>query len=472
MIRKPVVSSKSSASFGGGVLFAMLALFIGAVWFWWAPGVGAPDYPDDWSAPRLFTGSKGGCPDLTGRYDDVDDVVPRLLQGGPAWVQGGHPWFEHLVEVTQASDGSSLEMRFALNERGLPRHRAHVLAHNQGWPHGDTLLLKRDVDFHCRGRWLRPTRNSSVFVSRNRAGDVIVGETRQVDSGLHYANLEIGPAKIDKTTWRRWTSRPASADAQLQALYSFEVHRFPWLNRGGSEVVVHVANYMGEDVCTRVWNVNAQGADSTGANASVLAGAGSDATACPPPWLHLPHLGNINFGLTTPDVSYRIAWRPQSMPDAAPSTMEVPRPEALPLMPDEEEERRRRAHAGLTPEQRAQARANEQQRAQLREQERAEQEKQRREQALAAEPRFASEASVRERIQSLLYVGVDVTKVVIADRRVHIHGDAASNEKISQLLRAIMTTDENALPDLVSVRQQDGRIYFEIMIRPCTLTEL
>jgi hypothetical protein len=454
----------------GAAVLAIVIAALGLIFYWIGPGFGAPDYPTAWPAPKLFPGSKGDCPDLTGSYDDVDDVVPRLLQGGPSWEQGGRPWFEHSVVVTQADDGSWLTLKFALNERGLPKHREHVMTYNQGWPHGTTLTLERDKHYACSGRWLKAVNNPDLFVSKDRAGNVIIGETRDVDSGLHYGNLEIGPQTVEKTRWRRWTARPASADAALQAVYSLEVNRFPWLNRGGHEVVVKVGNYLGEDICLRVWEVHAARADDQSANADVLAGTASDAAGCAPPWLHLSPLDSINFGLRIPDVAYRIAWRPQSTPDAVAKTMEVPRPDELPLMPDEDEARRKRATAGRTPEQIAQARANELQRAQERARELAEQERREREKALAAAPQFASEDVIRQRLLALGNGDAVISEVIVKDNRVQLNGNAASNAAVSQLMRSMVVADENVMPDLLSIRQQDRRIYFEIMIRPGILT--
>jgi hypothetical protein len=457
------------------VLIALPFLLIGAFVYWFLPGFGAPDYPKKWSAPKLFTGSKGGCPDLTGSYDGVDETVPSLLQGGPAWRQGGRPWFEHSVLVTQAEDGSSLEMHFALNERGLPEHREHVMTYNQGWPRGGSLTLTRDKDFTCNGRWLHSLRRDDVFVSRNRDGDIIVGETREVSGQFTYGNLSIGPELVDKTMWRRWTPRPSSADAALQAVYTLEVNRFPWTNKGGHEVVVKVGNYLGENICLRVWEANAEHANDRSANASVLAGSASDDADCPPAWLRLSHLGSINFGLRIPDVAYRIAWRPQSTPDAEAKTMDVPRPDQLPLMPDQDDARRKRADKRLTPEQRAQAQARELQRAEQRAREVAEQERRAHARALAlaaeaAEPKFASEDTIRQRLGVLKVGDAVITQVRVDTNRVYVSGHAASNALISQLLRAIATTDEKASPDLVSVHQRDGRIHFEMMIKPCALT--
>jgi hypothetical protein len=469
MARAETVSRPAFNAMGAAV-FAIVVAALGLIFYWMGPGFGAPDYPTAWPAPQLFPGSKGDCPDLTGSYDGVDDVAPRLLQGGPSWEQGGRPWFEHSVVVTQADDGSRLMLKFALNERGLPRHREHVMNYNQGWPHGTALTLERGKHYACSGRWLMPVNNPDVFVSKDRAGNVIIGQTRDVDSGLHYGNLEIGPQTVEKTTWRRWTARPASADAALQAVYSLEVNRFPWLNRGGHEVVAKVGNYLGEEICLRVWEVTAERADDKSANASVLAGLATDHASCPSPWMQLPHLGSINFGLRIPDVPYRIAWRPQSTPDAVVKTMEVPRPDALPLMPDQDDAKRKRATAGRTPEQLAQARARELQRTQERERELADQERREREKALAAAPQFASEDVIRQRLAALGNPDVVISEVIVKADRVQLDGNAASNAAVSQVMRSMVVADENVMPDLLSIRQQDRRIYFEIMIKPGILT--
>lgn len=464
-------SHAPSMTNGGRVWIALPILLIGAFVYWILPGFGAPDYPSKWAAPKLYTGSKGGCPDLTGVYDGVSEEVPRLLQGSPAWVQGIRPWFEHKAVVTQAEDGSWLEIQFALNERGLPAHRQHVMTYNQGWPHGGKLVLKRDKDYRCSGRWLRSLKNEAVFVSRNRAGELIVGETRVVSGEFRYGNLSIGPESVEKTMWRRWISRPAAADEQMHALYSFEVNRFPWLNKDGTEVVVKVSNYLGEDICLRVWEADAVDAEDKSANADIVTGSIYDSVGCPAAWLRMRALGNDNFGLRVPDVAYRIAWRPTADPDAAPRIMEVPYPTDLPPMPDQDDARRKRANGGKKPEAPVLDRAVERQReldqaralGELRRQQRA---------AEAAIPRFASKSTIRQRVQWLQLQGVDVKEAIIADQRVRILGDAASDAAVSKLMRAIADFDEKASPELISTRQQDGRMHFEILLRPCPLTEL
>jgi hypothetical protein len=471
MTYRKSASHRSSIPGGGRAWIALPILLIGASVYWKLPDFGAPDYPSKWAAPKLFTGSKGGCPDLTGIYDGVNEEVPRLLQGSPAWVRGIRPWFEHKAAVTQAEDGSWLEIQFALNERGLPEHRAHVMTYNEGWPHGGKLVLKRDKDYRCSGRWLRSLNNDAVVVSRNRDGDLIVGETRQVSGEFRYGTISFGPESVDKTIWRRWSVRPAAADAQMQAVYSFEVNRFPWLNKDGTEVVVKVGNYLGEDICLRVWEANALHAEDKSANADLVTGSIYDSAGCPPAWLRMRALGNDNFGLRVPDVPYRIAWRPTADPDAAPRIMEVPYPTDLPAMPDQDDARRKRAKGGVQPEAPVLDRAIERQReldqaralGELRRQQRA---------AEAAVPRFASKSTIRHRVQWLQLQGVDIKEAIIADQRVRILGDADSNAAVSKLMRAIEEADEKAEPKLISTRQLDGRMQFEIMLQPCPLTEL
>ncbi len=463
-------STSTSTSNPVRVIIILAGVAFAAFVYWVLPGFGVSDYPKGWSPPRLMAGNKGGCPDLSGSYDDVDDVVPRLLQGGPAWVQGGRSWFEHKAVVTQAPDGSWLEMQFALNERGLPKHREHVMTYNQGWPHGDRLVLKRDVDYRCEGRWLRPTKRPDVLVGKNRAGEMIIGEARQVSGQFSYGNISFGPESVARTFWIRWLYRPASAEARMQAASSFEVNRYRWSNKNGSEIVVKIANYMGEDLCVRIWDVGAARADDKSANAPSLTGTIDDGEGCPAAWLRMPNLGNDNFGLRIPNVLYRIAWRRLADPDAAPTIIDVPRPADLALMPDQDEERRKRAIAGMTPQQLADARARERQREQERARERAEQEQRAR--ALASAPRFASEASIRERIQSLDFLGARIVRVTLADGRARISGSAKSNAEVSKLMRAIDERDSGAAVELASIRQDAGRMHFEILIKPCSLTEL
>jgi len=439
------------------------------LYYWLGPSIGAPDYPKDWPSPRLWVGSIGGCPDLSGSYDGVSDTVPRLLLGGPAWIQGGRGWYEHKATITQADDGNTLYITYALNERGLPEHRLHAMTYNRGWPSGGRIELKRDVAFRCGGRWLKVVSDERTFVSRDRDGNLIIGATRPVDERWSLGNLTFGSEFVDRTKWYRWTKRPAGADALLNNAYSFEINRFPWLNNRDTEVVVQLGNYQGTAQCVRVWNPDMRGSADASANARIASGHIYQSEECPSPWLRLPNLASENFTLLTKGVRYRVAYHPAGQPGAAVTSIDIARPLNLPLMPDQDEARRKRLQANTTPEQLANARENERLR-RLKDQQN----------ALARQATVSSKPSrpmadlevIRERIASLVQnQDVTVDKVSSVDGRLRVAGHAERNADVSALLRAIDSSADDSNVELLSLVASRGRVDFELAFSPGRLSD-
>jgi hypothetical protein len=450
-----------------GLPWLLLAGLIGITWYWLGPKFGVEDYPSAWPAPKLFLGDRGGCPDLSGTYDDVDDVVPRLLQGGPAWVQGGRGWFEHKATLTQPKDGSTLTIHMALNEKGLPEHREHELLYNQGWPSGGTLTLKRGTEFECRGRWLYV--GSDRYISKDRAGNLIIAHDTTMDGRSSFYGLTWGSESVPVTRWYRWPRRLPGNDLLLKSAYSFEINRYDWTNNNGTEVVVKLSNYMGERQCVRVWDPSAPNPRDKSANATIAAGVVDDSGLCPAPWRILGYPGSTNFSLEVKK-SYQVAHYPASTPTAAPTVTEIYRPLEVALMPDQDEVRRQRRLAETTPEQRAAAAAQERERKAARAREAAERERLERIEQQKNVPKMASREEIQQRLQALLTAG-KITKVTLAPGHITISGEAPNNVDVANFLRTIDRTDPAAKPELLVIEGDRTVARFELTIQASALTD-
>lgn len=440
---------KRPTSLAGRVLLTGCAALVAALIYRYGSTIGVPDYPSDWPRPRLLMAGKGDCPDLSGRFDGVDDVVPRILQGQPAWIQGNRGWFEHQVQVTQADDGSWLEFRFALNERGLPAHRQHVMNYNQDWPHGSVLRLTQGAHYRCSGRWLYASAGHEPFMSKDRAGNLIIGETSQVSGKTSFFNLSFGPESVDKTRWYRWSARPAQADAKLASLYSLEVNRYPWTNRNGAEVVVKVGNYLGKDLCVRLWDQRALQSDPLGGNAPVADGRLDASGACPSHWRRLDYPGSVNYFLQVRQAAYRLAWFAVGAAASSASTRDLPDPAALPLMPDPNAARRTRARqsAPATPAATAPVLAT----------------------TPADDLSFAPLEVLKTRLQASLGSGGSISELTIDGAALRVSGVAQDSPQLSQWLRRLHDSG-GGIPDLLSIKSQGQQVEFVLSIPAGKLT--
>lgn len=333
------------------VIFTVIG-YIGARQF------NAEEYPDDWPSPAIFAGWRGGCPNLAGEYDGVDHRIPRMLKQQPEWERGIRPWFEHKAKVEQSSNGSTLRITFALNERGLPKHRDHVLQHGSAWPsgHSETLELNRKDHYDCSMRWLTldtahdadtgESKNGRVRLSVDRQGNLVLGYTKQewTSFGVFFGQ-SIGPTwKTDKTRWVRWTKRPKEADAALAAVQSLSVTRLKRHAVHGPQQLIALGNFTGGDVCARLWDQAGPDPDAPRAGIRNSAGfigmrkrmpGGSIVTEqpCPEGWEVLRATQVQNYFVYVTEGAardYRVAWRPLAEPDAEPARLTLGDVTALP----------------------------------------------------------------------------------------------------------------------------------------------
>jgi hypothetical protein len=319
----------------------------------------AEDYPDDWPSPSVLPGWRGGCPNIAGEYDGVDQSIPRMLAGKEVWESGVRAWFEHKAAIVQAKDGSSLSITFALNERGLTRHREHVLKHGQAWPNGHFAPLELNSRNHydCSMRWLTLDSRAGyrhgeagpgrVRLSVDRKGNLIVGYTKQERKGFgDLFGQSIGPNwTSDTTRWVRWTRRDPAADVALKAAQSFSITRMKhYAAAHGSRQLITLGNFTGEDVCARLWDQAGRDPDDPKSgirNAGGVIGEQKRAKdgslyvdlPCPDGWEWLRATEFRNYFVEIDEGvvrDYRVAHRPLAKPDAPPTVREVGEIAALP----------------------------------------------------------------------------------------------------------------------------------------------
>jgi hypothetical protein len=258
------------------------------------------------------------------------------------------PWFPHEVTITQSGDGDTLVLAFRHTAEGRRRYREHVLANNlDGWARGGTDTLLRGRDFACDDGWLTAERypqaessggqrRTRLQLGRDADGGLVAGATREVQRSL---SVRAGSPGLDlgtgtQTRWRRFPPAAAAAtDEPAASERTIDVHRYPWTNRNGAEIVARLDNYTGETVCVRLWDaradstIPARGAARAAASYAVVRG-------CPQFWVGLRDLGVYRAALETrAEVRYRIAWRPLDAPTATPVERDLPPPAELPLMP-------------------------------------------------------------------------------------------------------------------------------------------
>jgi len=81
---------------------------------------------------------------------------------------------------------------------------------------------------------------------------------------------------------------------------------------------------------------------------------------------------------------------------------------------------------------------------------------------------MATVATIRNRLGGLLPAGCTITEVRFGGQKATLLGTADSNRQVSDALRAL--DGVGARPELVLVRQEGGRVHFEIALAPSTLT--
>lgn len=311
---------------------------------------GAPQYPADWPKPAfgLFS-RKGGCPDLTGSYDNVRSELNWLLGPNPDFEVARKAWFEHSARITQADDGSWLNIAIDLNERGLPDYREHMLKYNLDNPgsmRGKSVALREGDDYTCANGWLygahfpQATRvhgwqRKLLRMRKDRNGGLIAGATISQSQSLGWGDSRSIPLGAwDGTRWYRWPARPTEADAALQAAQSVELRRYGWAN-GGSRVPARLTNFQLEPICLRVIDHGV----AYPLRGDELRRSRFDKTApppeCPDGWGKLDSGGTVRREFHDGD-RYLIEWVRLSDGVTQPNVIAVGNARQLPLMPKQD----------------------------------------------------------------------------------------------------------------------------------------
>jgi hypothetical protein len=299
-------------------LSAGVALLGLAYYVYW-PYFGAPGYPKDWAAPSLLVGNKGGCPDLSGAYDVSDADVWAVFIGN-------HMEFAlpHRVLLTQSDDGNELNISLVPNAQTLTQVRAGAQ-----WPHdSDSFVLKRGPHYYCSGRWLRLKRGDGAAVSRNRAGNVIIGADRVHTGTVKIGVFESDPSSSVLTGWRQLRKRSANDEASLASAYGLEAARVGEVDHG--VVQMRIGNYLNVDLCLRIWESANTQPNEPSANAAMSGGLAADQSDCPSPWQRLRYPSALSVDLMI-DRPYRVAWRDVHAADSAAETVTVAHATELPL---------------------------------------------------------------------------------------------------------------------------------------------
>lgn len=309
-----------------------------------------PDYPADWPGPSSsFFSRKGGCPDLSGAYDGVKSELSWLLGDSPDFLSNTPrtAWFEHRAILTLSDDGDSLHVDLALNERGLPDFRTHMLRYNLGAEAlrhtGRSFTLEKGRDYDCAGGWLynkhfpqserkHGWQQKTLQVGKDKSGGLIAGATINQDQSIGWGDspgIKVGTA--DETRWYRWPARPPGADAELVRQQSFELRRYWWVNHG-TRVATRMINYYQQPVCVRV--TATYPGSKTVARYHPGKVRGKQFDACPPDWGQLGFGVTWNMEMSLPDAGgpqYRVEWQ---LPDQTqPRVIEVKDVRELPMMP-------------------------------------------------------------------------------------------------------------------------------------------
>lgn len=228
-------------------------------------GCAPHEYPADWPKPiDSWLSRRGGCPDLRGDFDSVRTELIWLMLAERSRTAVDTYRHEQRARVTQADDGSWLQIELSLNERGLDEFREHQLHFNldNAMPFR-SLKLIRDQDFQCRSGWLEslhfPEASSQTGVQRKLArfqrdadGGMVAETVTAVEQTLSVgAGQGVKFGSSDRRQWYRWPERSPSADEQLAAAQSVSLHRYRWAN-GKSSIPTRFTNFRMQPICLQL----------------------------------------------------------------------------------------------------------------------------------------------------------------------------------------------------------------------------
>lgn len=205
------------------------------------------EYPDDWPghAWGLFS-RKGGCPDLVGEYDGVNEEFVGLFYGGQALVKSEN-YAEHRAIVTQADDGSWLEIAIRINERGMEQLEAGTVGGNV-WGGYRHIKRRRGNDYQCFSGWVE---SDDWKMGRDRSGALIAHWSMEIEGSIGWGDSQrISTGTGVRNFWRRWPARDTTRNAALAKQGHFLLRRAEWIN-GGRSTPVYISAFFAEPLCAR-----------------------------------------------------------------------------------------------------------------------------------------------------------------------------------------------------------------------------
>jgi len=226
-------------------------------------------YPDN--LPRLagsWFSRQGACPDLRGDYQDVSFQFMLKFGLGSSL----DLWNRHHAHITQAVDGSWLDIELGLSAAGMRAARGERGKDEpmfSGLGRGQRLRL--GDHYRCRGGWLHVLaregsgddnfRYESTRFAKDRSGGLIAEEIVSRAQTIGWADSRaISLGRGHETRWSRWPLRDPGDAAAVAALEGVRLTRADWINNGRS-VPTYFSNFHLDPICARLvreWRIDGQ----------------------------------------------------------------------------------------------------------------------------------------------------------------------------------------------------------------------
>lgn len=238
-----------------------------------------PGYPDDWPRPAgNWFSRQGSCPDLRGDYTDVSSPFMHKFGFGSTRDQ----WHSHHARITQAADGSWLEIELGLTAAGFRAARGEQGKDEPTYSGlGRGQRLRQGDHYRCSGGWLHVLaregsgddsfRSESMRFAKDRSGALIAEQVVSREQSIGWADSpRIDLGRGSETRWSRWPVRDPADAAAVAALEGVRLIRGNWKN--GYSVPTYFSNLYLHPICARLvreWRIDGQqpiinGADSNG----------------------------------------------------------------------------------------------------------------------------------------------------------------------------------------------------------------